>query len=33
VFVLTLQTDFATRWCFCFTAHDTSIEEVCPPLF
>jgi len=29
---LTLQTDFAARWCFCFSANDSSVEQVCPPL-
>jgi len=32
VFVLTLQTDFAPRWCFWFSANDSSIEQVCPTL-
>ena len=32
VFVLTLQTGFAARWCFRFSANDSSIEQVCPPL-
>jgi len=29
---LTLQTDFAARWCFWFSANDSSIEHSCPPL-
>jgi len=29
---LTLQTGFAARWCFWFSANDSSIEQVCPPL-
>jgi len=32
VFVLILQTGFAVRWCFWFSANDSSIEQVCPPL-
>jgi len=32
VFVLTLQTGFAARWCFWFSANESSIEQVCPPL-
>jgi len=32
VFVLTLQTDFAARWCFCFSAKNSSTEQVYPPL-
>jgi len=32
VFVLTIQTGFATRQCFCFSSNDSSIEQVCPPL-
>jgi len=31
-FVLTLQIGFAARWCFWFSANDSSIEQVCPPL-
>jgi len=30
VFVLTLQTDFAARWFFWFSADDFFIEQVCP---
>jgi len=29
---LTLQTNFAARWCFSFSANDSSIEQVRPPL-
>jgi len=29
---LTLQTGFAARWCFWFSANDSSIEQVCPTL-
>jgi len=29
---LTLQTGFAACWCFWFSANETSIEQVCPPL-
>jgi len=29
VFLLTLQTDFAARWCFCFSANELLIEQVC----
>jgi len=29
---LTLQTGFAARWCFCFSANDSFIEQVCPPV-
>jgi len=32
VFVQTLQTGFAARWCFWFSANDSSIAQVCPPL-
>jgi len=32
VFVLTLQTGFVARWCFWFSANESSIEQVCPPL-
>jgi len=32
IFVLTLQNGFAARWCFWFSANDSSIEKVCPPL-
>jgi len=31
-FVLTLQTDFAARWYFWFSANNSSNEQVCPPL-
>jgi len=31
-FVLTLQTDFAARWCCWFSANDSSNEQFCPPL-
>jgi len=27
---LTLQTDFAVRWCFWFSANDSAVEQVCP---
>jgi len=30
---LTLQTDFAARRCFWFSANDSSIEQICPPCF
>jgi len=33
VFVLTLQTGFAARRCFWFSATDSSIEQVFPPWF
>jgi len=29
---LTLQTGFVARWCFWFSANDSSIEQVYPPL-
>jgi len=29
---LTLQTSFAAHWCFWFSANDSSIEQICPPL-
>jgi len=29
---LTLQTGFAVRWCFLFSANNSSVEEVCPLL-
>jgi len=29
---LTLQNGFAARWCFWFSANDSSIEQVCPYL-
>jgi len=29
---MTLQTGFATRWCFWFSANDSSIVLVFPPL-
>jgi len=29
---LTLQTDFAARWCFWLSANDNSVEQVCPHL-
>jgi len=29
---LTLQTDFAVRCCFWFSANDSSIEQICSPL-
>jgi len=29
---LTLQTDFEARWCFRFSANDSSVEQVCPRL-
>jgi len=32
VFVLTLQIGFAARWCFWFSANDSSVEQVCPYL-
>jgi len=32
VFLLTLQTGFAARLCFWFSANDSSNEQVCPPL-
>ena len=32
VFVVTLQTGFTARWCFWFSANDSTIEQVCPPL-
>jgi len=32
LFLLTLETDFAARWCFRFSADDSSIEQVRPPL-
>jgi len=32
VFVLTLQTGFVARWCFWFSANDSSIKQVCRPL-
>jgi len=28
---MTLQTGFAARWCFWFSANDLPIEQVCPP--
>jgi len=31
LFVLTLQTGFAARWCSWFSANNSSIEHVCPP--
>jgi len=30
---VTLQTDFAARWCFCFSANDSSVEQVCPSCY
>jgi len=27
-----MQTDFAACWCFCFSANDSSVKQVCPPL-
>jgi len=33
VFVLTLQTGFAACWCFWCSANESSIEQVCLPLF
>jgi len=33
VFVLALQIGFAARWCFRFSANESSIEQVCPPWF
>jgi len=32
VFALTQLTGFAARWCFLFSANDSSIEQDCPPL-
>ena len=32
VFVLTLQTGFAARWCYWFSANDSTNEQVCSPL-
>jgi len=32
VFVLTLQTGFATLWCFWFSANNSSNKHVSPPL-
>ena len=32
VFVLTLQTHFAALWCLRFSANESSIEQVGPPL-
>jgi len=32
LFVLTQQTGFAARWCFLFSANDSSIEQVFPHL-
>ena len=29
---LTLQADFAACCCFWFSANDSSVKEVCPPL-
>jgi len=33
VFVWTLQVDFAARWCFWFSANDSSVEQVCSLLY
>jgi len=32
VFVSTLQSGFAARWCFWYSANESSIEQVWPPL-
>jgi len=29
---LTLQTDFSVRCCFWFSANESSVEQICPPL-
>ena len=30
---LTLKVTFVAHWCFCFSAYDSSVEQVCSPLY